>query len=144
MKKGIDHIGIGVSYYVHDGNGNFVMTKRSKNCRDEHGRWDFGGGGIDHGDTIEQTLHKEVREEFDADIKEFEFLGYTESFRPAEDGATNHWVQFQFKVLVDRDQVKNNEPHKFDDLQWFTIDNLPSPLHSQAEKELIRFKKFLI
>lgn len=38
MKNGIDYIGVGVVFFCHDGGGNFLMNKRSKNSRDEQGR----------------------------------------------------------------------------------------------------------
>ena len=44
MQKGIDFIGITTVFFCHDGKGKFLMAKRSKNARDEHGRWDIGGG----------------------------------------------------------------------------------------------------
>ena len=37
MKKGIDCTGVCVVYFCHDGEGNFVMGRRSENARDEHG-----------------------------------------------------------------------------------------------------------
>jgi len=139
MKKGIDYIGVTASYLAHDGQGNYVMTKRGQNCRDEQGTWDFGGGGVDLSDSVEETIIKEVKEELDADILEMEFLGYRDLFREHE-GEKTHWVSFQFLVRVNPDQVKNGEPHKFDDVQWFTLDNLPSPLHSTAIPMLEKFK----
>ena len=139
MKKGIDYIGVTASYLAHDGNGRYVMTKRGQNCRDEQGTWDFGGGGVDLGDSVEETIVKEVKEELDADVLEMEFLGYRDLFREHE-GEKTHWVSFQFLVRVDPVQVKNGEPHKFDDVQWFTLDNLPSPLHSTAIPMLEKFK----
>lgn len=45
LVKGVDYIGVCVVYFCHDGKGEFVMAKRSSNARDEHGRWDIGGGG---------------------------------------------------------------------------------------------------
>ncbi len=36
MKKGEDFTGVTIVYFCHDGNGNFLMKKRSANCRDEH------------------------------------------------------------------------------------------------------------
>lgn len=139
MQKGIDHIGISVSYFCHDGRGNYLMNKRSTNCRDEHGCWDFGGGGVDFGDTIELTLRKEIKEEYCADILEYEFLGPTESFRDL-DGKKSHWIHLHFLVKIDPKQVKNGEPHKFDEVKWFTLDNLPLPLHSQTPGDLKEFK----
>ncbi len=139
MKKGFDYTGVSISYFCHDGKGNFLMAKRSNNCRDEHGRWDQGGGGLEFGDTVLGTLKKEIQEEYCTDVLEYEFLGYRDVHREHE-GRKTHWVALDFKVLVDRDKVKNGEPHKFDDLDWFTLDNLPEPLHSQFLNALTLYK----
>ncbi len=130
MKIGVNFPGITVSYFCHDGNGNFLMQKRGVNCRDEHGNWDFGGGGVDFGDSVMKTLHKEIKEELGVNVLESEFLGYKDVMRE-HNGAKTHWVALHFKVLVDREKVKNNEPHKFDEIGWFTLNDLPEPLHSQ-------------
>lgn len=139
MQKGIDYIGVGICAFCHDGNGKFVMVKRSQNARDEHGKWDIIGGGIEFGDTIEETIKKEVKEELDADILDYEFLGYFDAHRE-QNGKPTHWVQLAFKVKVDPKQVKLNEPHKFDDLAWFTLDTLPEPIHSQWPKFRNKFE----
>ena len=130
MKKGEDYIGISVVYLCHDGEGNFVFNKRSVNCRDEQGRWDIGGGGVDFGDSLEQTLRKEIKEEYCTDVINFEFLGYRDVFRE-NNGKKTHWLGMDFKVLVDKNKVANGEPHKFDAVEWFRLDDLPSPVHSQ-------------
>ncbi len=130
LKKGIDYPGVTVVYFCHDGQGHFVLNKRGVNCRDEQGTWDPGGGGIELGHTVEGTIRKEVREEYGTEVLAFEFLGYRDIHRRHQGQAT-HWIALDFKVLVNRDQVKNGEPHKFDDVQWFTLKTLPSPLHSQ-------------
>jgi 8-oxo-dGTP diphosphatase len=138
MQKGIDYIAIGVSYYCHDGKGNYVMSKRSVNCRDEHGCWDFGGGGLEFGMTAEETLKKELKEEYCAENIEYEFLGYYDAFRE-QGGQKTHWVQLLFLVKVDPAEIKNGEPHKFDAVEWFRLDNLPTPIHSQFEKQIEKF-----
>src|SRR3989344_156374 len=139
MKKGIDYTAVGAITFCHDGKGKLVMAKRGQSARDEHGVWDLGGcGGIEFGDTVENTIRKEVNEELDADVLASEFLGYLDVHRN-HDNQPSHWVQLVFKVLVDPKQVKNNEPHKFDDLGWFTLDNLPAPLHSQFPNFAKRF-----
>ena len=45
-----------------------------------------------------------------------------------------------FKVLVNRKKVKNGEPHKLDAVEWFTLDSMPSPLHSQFPNYLELYK----
>jgi len=132
MKKGVDYPGVAIVYICHDGQGNFLMQKRGENCRDERGRWDIGGGALEIGDGVIETLKKEVREEYGAEVKEYEFLEYRDA-RREHDGENLHWIALNFKVLIDPKEVKNGEPHKFDEIGWFTLGDLPSPLHSQLE-----------
>jgi len=40
------------------------MSKRSNKTRDEHGKWDPGGGSIEFGESIDSALKREVREEY--------------------------------------------------------------------------------
>lgn len=140
MQQGTDYPGVAIVYLCHDGQGNILLNKRSKNCRDEHGRWDPGGGGIELGQTVEATLRTEIKEEYCTDVLEFEFMGYRDVHRVHEDKKT-HWITLDFKVLVDRDQVRNGEPHKFDEIGWFRLDSLPEPLHSQFPDFLRRYDK---
>ena len=130
MKQGIDYIGVTVAFFCHDGKGNFLLAKRSKNARDEHGKWDGGGGGLEFNDTVEQTLRKEIKEEYCADVLEYIYLGYRDVHR-THDGQPTHWIALDHLVFVNRSQVKNGEPHKFDQLSWFRLDTLPENLHSQ-------------
>ena len=51
-RAGISYIGTAVVFFCHDGKGNFVLSKRGENCRDEHGRWDPGGGAVKMFDGI--------------------------------------------------------------------------------------------
>lgn len=115
------------------------MVKRSQNARDEHGRWDICGGGLEFGDNIEDRLKTEIKEEFCADVISYEFLGVRDIHRIQNDQPT-HWIGLDFKVLVDPRQVKNGEPHKFDEIGWFTLDNIPQPAHSQWQNFLIKNK----
>jgi len=138
MQKGVDYIGVGVSFICHDGKGNYLMNKRGKNCRDEHGKWDFGGGGVDFGFSLEETVYKEVKEEYGVKPISCEILGYKDVFRK-QNGKHTHWISNDFLVQVDRKKVKNNEPHKFNEIGWFKINKLPKPLHPGV---LITLKKF--
>lgn len=95
------------------------------------------------GDTVENTLKKEIAEEYCTDIIDYEFLGYRDVYREHE-GKKTHWIMLDFKVLVDKKKVANGEPHKFDAVEWFTIDNLPAPLHSQFPHFLDKYKEKLI
>lgn len=158
MQKGIDFIGVTVSFFCHDGQGNYLFQKRGAAARDENGKWDCGGGGLEFGEKVADCLKKEVKEEYCADIIGSEFLGYYEAHRIIkirnplpQDGPLplgkgeeipSHWIALHFKVLIDPKQAKNGEPHKFDEIKWFKLDDLPpaSELHSQLPAEIERYK----
>ena len=142
MLKGIDFPGVTVVFFCHDGNGNVLLSKRSTACRDEHGTWDPGGGSIEFGQSIEETLRREITEEYCTDVLDYEFLGFREMHREHA-GRKTHWIALDFKVLVDRSKVKNGEPHKFDALEWFTPATLPHPLHSQFPFFIEKYKEKL-
>ena len=59
-----------------------------------------------------------------------EFLGYRDVHRE-NNGVKTHWIALDFKVLVNKDQARNCEPHKFEEVKWFKLEEFPSPLHSQ-------------
>ena len=138
MQPGIDYPGISLVFFCHDGKGNFLLSKRSQNCRDEHGTWDPGGGALEQGDKVDERLAQEIKEEYCAEILEQEFLGYMDIHREHK-GVPTHWIGLFFKVKVDRSLVRNGEPKKFDEIGWFRLDDLPDPLHSQFPAALKKF-----
>ncbi len=140
MKKGLDYTGITIVFLCHDGKGNILLNKRSNQCRDEHGTWDPGGGGLDFGDSVEDTLRKEIKEEYCTDVLKFDFVGYRDVHRE-HGGSKTHWIALDFVVQIDREKVQNGEPHKFDALEWFTLDKMPEPLHSQFPYFLEKYKE---
>jgi 8-oxo-dGTP diphosphatase len=135
MRKGIDCIGVCVVFACHDGAGRYLLSKRTANCRDEIGTWDPGGGSIELHDTVEDTLRKEILEEYCTEVLEHEFLGYRSVHRDSPQGPT-HWVALDFKVRIDPAQARNGEPHKLETVEWFTLDALPTPLHSEFPRFL--------
>lgn len=143
MNEGIDCIGISVVFACHDGKGNFLFSKRTAECRDEHGTWDPGAGALEFGSTIESTLRREIYEEYRTDIFHFEMLGYRDVHRD-QGGSATHWLALDFKVLVDRSKVANGEPHKMEAIGWFKLDDLPSPMHSQWPRFLSLYREKLM
>lgn len=142
-KKGHDFIGVSVVFACHDGKGNYLLSKRGQNCRDEQGTWDPGGGGVEFGQTVEGALRQEILEEYCTDVLEYEFLGFRDVHREHE-GKPTHWVALDYRVLVDRKKVRNGEPHKLDAIGWYRIDALPEPQHSQFPKFLELYRHRLV
>lgn len=146
MKPGIDFIGISTPFYCNDGKGRFLFHKRSKKCRDEHGRWDTGSGQLEFGSTPAENVLREVAEEYGCRGKIQEQLPAHSIFRQWQ-GKKTHWLAVPFFIKVDPQKVKINELDKIDEIGWFTLDKLPKPLHAgfsfTFKKYRSYFKKYL-
>lgn len=141
MKPGIDYIGIATPFYCNDGKGNFLFHKRSNQCRDEKGRWDTGSGQLDFGLTPEENVLKEVFEEYGCNGEIQEQLPAHLILREQNDKKT-HWLVIPFFVKINPIDVKNNEPDKIDEISWFSLDNLPKPLHTGFNFSFNKYKKY--
>jgi ADP-ribose pyrophosphatase YjhB (NUDIX family) len=140
MKRGIDHIGVGVIFFCHDGKGNVLLNKRTKKCRDEHDAWDPGGGSMEIGEAVMDTLKREIKEEYCVDIISSKFLGFRDVHRIDEKKNKTHWIALDFKILIDKKKVKNGVPDKHSEIKWFKFNDLPKPLHSQFPFFLKKYK----
>lgn len=141
MEPGIDYIGISTPFYCNDGEGLFLLHKRSQNCRDEHGRWDPGSGKLEQGLTLEENVLKEVAEEYGCSGKIQEQLP-AHSILRQWNGQKTHWLAIPFFVKVDPKKAKNNEPGKIDEIGWFSLEKLPKPLHTGFEFTFNHYKNY--
>jgi len=145
MKPGIDYIAVATPFYCTDGKGSWLLHKRSKNCRDEQGVWDFGSGKLEFSQTLEESVLREVRDKYGCARKILEKLPAFSHLRE-QNGMKTHWVAVPFIVKVSSTEVMNGDPEKIDEIKWFTSESLPSPLHSGItaafEKYKEMFKKY--
>lgn len=135
LQKGVDFIGVTCVFLCHDGRGNFLMHKRSKNCRDEVGRWDTGSGSMEFGETPEVAVRREIFEEYGVKAKKVQFYGIRNALRQNGEQKT-HWIALLYTALVDPKKVKIGEPDKMDELGWFQLDRLPRPAHSAFRDQM--------
>lgn len=142
MKKGIDYVGVYVCAICHDNEGNVLFMKRGPKARDERGKWEVGpGGSLEFGETLEESLKREMQEEAGIEPLNMEYLGVREMFRNL-DGVDTHWLGFYYKVLVDRTLVKIMPGEEHDDLMWGSFANYPTPAMTNFEVTCNMFKKY--
>ncbi len=143
MIAGIDYIGITTPFYCTDDKGNFLLHKRSKNCRDEIGVWDAGGGKLEFGQTLEENVIREVEEEYGCKGTILKQLPPYTLLRTHKEIKT-HWVAVPFLIKVNPKQVTNNNPEKIDEIRWFTLTTLPSPLHTGFQIALKKYRQLFL
>ena len=140
--KGKSFVGVSTAVAIMNQKGELFMAQRSKNTRDEHGRWDICGGGLKWGTHIEENICREMAEEFAVTSSEpLRFFGFREAFRNDPAGDPTHWVCFDYLIILPKEEAINvriNEPENFDDCGWFSLDALPQPLHSVISAEYVK------
>lgn len=116
MRKGIDYIGVGAGAIIQDEAGRYFLTKRGKKARNEAGLWEFPGGGVEFGDTLEETVIREFKEEFGADIEVIKLHSIVNHLIPAE---KQHWVAVGFICKLIKGAPRILEPEKCEEIGWF-------------------------
>lgn len=134
LRRGIDHIGISACALIYDSQGRVLLMKRGPGARDEQGHWDICGGAIEFGESIDEAIKREVREELCVEPIDIEFLTAYDAHRQHTDGSPTHWVALAHVAKVDPAKVKIGEPHKIAEIGWFYSHELSSPLHTQFQK----------
>ncbi len=90
---------------------------------------------MEFGETFEETVRREVMEEYGAEVIDIQYIT-TRNVLREHDGRATHWIKNMHWVQIDPAQARNMEPHKIDEIGWFTLDELPEPLHSQIVEEV--------
>ena len=54
--------------------GKYLIARRSTGSSDVLGKWEFPGGKVEKEETEENAIEREIKEEFEMDIKAIKFL----------------------------------------------------------------------
>lgn len=122
LKPGIDFVGVGVGVMVRNEKGKFLLGLRTKNSRNEAGKWTFPGGCVEFGETLEQAVVRETREEYGIEVEPLRLLKVINHFPPAE---KQHWVNPIFEARLVKGKPKTMEPNKISKVAWFSLTDLP-------------------
>lgn len=95
---------------------------------------------MEFGETFEQAVRREIREEYSCDVLDLKFLGINNVLRKNGDVDT-HWITLIFAAQVASEKVRIGEPDKMKELGWFKPDNFPKPQHSMLLEHLEFVKK---
>ncbi len=138
MKVGTDCIGVGVGALIFNKHGQVLLSLRGSKAKNERGKWEIPGGAVEFGETLEQALKREVKEELGIEIEVITMLQVADHILPEEN---QHWVSPTFICSVKSGSPVIMEPGKSDQIQWFSIDeaaNLPLANVTQKDIELIK------
>ena len=119
MKRGVDYIGVGVGAAIFNEEGKLFLARRGPKAKNERGKWDCPGGGVEFGETCAASLKREMQEEHDIDIEILELLGVCDHIIPDEG---QHWVSPTYICRIAKGKPKIVEAEKCDSIGWFTFE----------------------
>ena len=139
MKKGIDYIGVGAGAMIFNSDGKILLIKRGFKSKNEKGKWNIPGGSLEFGETREEAIKREIKEELDIEIEILDTLDTIDHIIPDE---KQHWITTTF-IAKTSGKPKIMEPEKISEIGWFALDKMPEPLTLSLQKDCkIYFNKF--
>jgi mutator protein MutT len=135
MKAGKDYIGLGCGALIINDRDETLLMLRSKNSKNEAGYWSKPGGSVEYGETVEDAVKREIKEELGVEIELLDSLGHTNHIIPAEN---QHWLAISYSAKIVAGEPVICEPHKCDEIKWFGLDELPEKI-TQTTKEPIDY-----
>src|ERR1700753_3073280 len=109
MKAGRDCIGVGVGVVIRDDQGRVFLAQRGPQARNERGSWEFPGGELGYGETLEHAVRRELDEEYGLSVEINAQLGALDHILPAEG---QHWVSVTYLARAAGGEPTIREPGK--------------------------------
>jgi 8-oxo-dGTP diphosphatase len=137
---GRDHIGVGVGAMVVDATGRVFLARRGPAARNEAGCWEFPGGMVGFGETLEAAVCREFAEEYGMTIAVTTLLGVTDHILAAEG---QHWVSPSYLARHVCGEPTIREPDRCTAIGWFDLSALPEPLSQVSRSALDDYRAML-
>lgn len=139
MKRGVDYIGVGAGAALINDDGKIFITQRGTKANNEKGKWEIPGGSVEFGETMEQALKREMKEEYDVEIEIIELLGVFDHIIPEDN---QHWVSPSFICKIIKGTPSIQEPEKCAAIGWFTIEEAKKlPLSIITKNDILILEK---
>jgi 8-oxo-dGTP diphosphatase len=101
-----------------------VLLVRSSSPQIKPPLWWLPGGGIDFGESPEETLLREFHEETGLAIKEPVLLDVVSDIRRRPNGDRIHTVRVLYTASLDGGELRDEETGTTDQAQWFAVATL--------------------
>ncbi len=132
--KGSSHPVPVVRLIIGDRDGRVLILRRQES-EYAAGEWCLPGGKVDYGETVEESIAKELREETSLTCVASRFLFYQDSL-PLQPGGM-HCINLYFECEVEGTVCLNEESSEFD---WMSRNELPArPLAFRNDLGLLRY-----
>lgn len=117
-------------FILNDKNQLFLMKSHKWN-----GRYIPPGGHVEVGETLEEALIREVKEETNMDITDIKLIKYFEFINKDQFHTKRHFIFFNFSARATTTDVRLND--EAEEYVWVDLDTAPTlPLVDEARKAI--------
>jgi len=120
----VDHPYVGVDNIIVNSEGKILLIKRSDKSKNYPGYWGLVGGWIEWGETVEDALKREAREEIGCVIKVERFTGKYYDTKGRHPTKTSICLPHISKIIDGTPIV--NQPEEISEVKWFSPNEIKS------------------
>lgn len=113
-----------------------LLVKRKRSKKAFPGFWGLPTGKVKAGETLEEALIRETKEETSLKIKPLELFHLTQEFHD-----NHHHLVFCFKTKIVGGKLKAGSD--VCDIKWFNVNKIKVKLQPVAKEQIKEFKKML-
>lgn len=141
MNPGKDYIGIGTGIALLNDKNEVLLMKRGGDAKNERNYWTLPGGKVDFGETLKDAVIREAKEELGVNVEVTDQLPAHDHILPEEG---QHWVTNVFLGKITSGEPVICEPHKCEEIEWFSLVTLPSPIGKMSQGALEYLKSKML
>ena len=87
------------------------------------------------GETLEQAVKREAKEELGVEIEIIKFLCCSNVIKYGK-----HYIDIEFLAKIKKGAPKIIEPNKIETIGWYPLDNLPEPIFEPLKLAIESYK----
>ncbi len=123
--------------------GKILMVQRDEEeCEDAHMKWEFPGGKVDFGETPEQAIEREFKEETGIEVKAVKLMPYVQTVYWDYEWGKQQTICFIFicEYVKEVEYVKDHHVNK---IAWYTPDEILKLQSLPGTEEIIEHVRTL-
>jgi len=128
---------IAAGIVLNEGNNKVLLIKRSDSMWGD--AWSIPGGHIEYGETVKESLIRELKEELNLNILDIKFLAYEEFTVPTK--PNKQFLSINFIVIAKESIIPNKEIRE---AKWFDLSKLSKINHKIPKEGIDYINKFLM
>ena len=131
---------VGVGALIHDEGGRVLLIRRK--FEPNKGRWSLPGGLLETGESLEEGVLREVREELGIGVRLEGLIDVADEIIPDKDGRTRfHFILLDFLASPgDEKIVLNGESSAY---RWFEPEKVVAPRMNSSEKTKALMRRYI-